>query len=139
MRTTSDRIRHAIGFEIIGLLIYAPLSSLLFGYELHTMGIITLVASLIATAWNFVYNLWFDKALLAWRGTTGKTLPIRVAHALLFEGGLLVLFLPLLAWYLGITLWQAFIMDIAMSVFYVVYGFVYNWVYDKAFPDDFAT
>ena len=103
------------------------------------MGIITLVASLIATAWNFVYNLWFDKALLAWRGTTGKTLPIRVAHALLFEGGLLVLFLPLLAWYLGITLWQAFIMDIAMSVFYVVYGFVYNWVYDKAFPDDFAT
>ncbi|MBH0095488.1 hypothetical protein I6E61_03710 [Psychrobacter sp. NZS113] len=33
-------------------------------------------------------------------------------HAFLFEGGLLLLFLPIIVWYLGISLWQAFMMDI---------------------------
>jgi uncharacterized membrane protein len=27
MRTTADRIRHTVGFELIGLLIFAPLAS----------------------------------------------------------------------------------------------------------------
>ena len=68
------------------------------------------------------------------RGNVHKTLMIRVGHALLFEGGLLILFMPMIAWYLGISLWEAFIMDIAMATFYVLYAFVFNWIYDKVFP-----
>ena len=134
MRTTKDRIRHTLGFEIIGLLIFAPLSSLVFGYDLQLMGVIAIVASIIATVWNFIYNLLFDHAMLKLRGDVNKTVAIRVFHALLFEGGLLLLFMPMIAWYLGITLWEAFVMDIAMATFYVVYAFVYNWVYDKVYP-----
>ncbi|WP_367108840.1 PACE efflux transporter [uncultured Psychrobacter sp.] len=134
MRTTKDRIRHALGFEIIGLLIFAPLASLVFGYELHLMGVVALAGSIVATVWNYFYNLLFDHAMLKWRGAVQKTVPIRVLHALLFEGGLLLLFLPALAWYLNITFWQAFKMDIAMATFYLVYAFVFNWVYDQVFP-----
>jgi uncharacterized membrane protein len=47
---------------------------------------------------------------------------------------LLVLFLPAIAWYLDISLWDAFKMDIAMATFYLVYAFVFNWVYDRVFP-----
>lgn len=134
MRTTKDRIRHTLGFETIGLLIFAPLASWVFDYELHLMGVIAIVGSIIATIWNFIYNLGFDHAMLKWHGSVHKTLLIRVFHAFLFEGGLLLLFMPMIAWYLGISLWEAFIMDIAMASFYVVYAFIYNWLYDQIFP-----
>ncbi|MGI9341112.1 MAG: chlorhexidine efflux transporter, partial [Psychrobacter sp.] len=45
MRTKKDRIRHTLSFEIIGLLICAPLASLVCGFELHTMGAIVLVGA----------------------------------------------------------------------------------------------
>lgn len=134
MRTTKDRVRHAISFEVIGLLIFAPLASIVFGFELQLMGVIAIVGSIIATIWNYFYNILFDKAMLKLRGSVQKTVLIRVGHAILFEGGLLLLFLPLIAWYLQITLWEAFLMDIAMATFYLIYAFVYNWAYDKVFP-----
>lgn len=134
MRNKKDRIRHALGFEIIGLLIFAPLASLVFGFELHLMGVMALIGSIVATFWNYFYNILFDRAMLRLRGAVQKTVPIRVLHAVLFEGGLLLLFLPAIAWYLDISLWDAFKMDIAMATFYLIYAFVYNWIYDKVFP-----
>lgn len=134
MRTVKDRIRHTLGFEIIGLIIFVPLASWLFGFDIHSIGLIAVVGSSIATLWNYFYNLLFDHSLLKLRGDVHKTVPIRVLHAFLFEGGLLLLFLPMIAWHLGISLWQAFMMDITMATFYLVYAFVYNWLYDKVFP-----
>lgn len=134
MRGTWDRIRHTVGFELIGLLIFAPLGSWVFGYELHQMGVIAAVASLIAAIWNYLYNLMFDKAMVRLRGSVRKTTPIRVLHAILFEFGLLLVFLPSVAWYLQISLWDALIMDIAVAAFYIVYAFIYNWIYDTVFP-----
>ncbi|UNK05458.2 MULTISPECIES: PACE efflux transporter [Psychrobacter] len=136
MRSRNDRIRHALGFEILGLMLFAPLGSWVFGYELHTMGVIAVAASIVATVWNYFYNILFDNAMVKLRGSVHKTLLIRILHALLFEGGLLLLFMPIIAWYLGITLWEAFIMDIAMALFYLVYAFFYNIAYDKVFPID---
>ena len=133
MRTRKDRVRHALGFEIIGLLIFAPLASLVFGFELQLMGVMALIGSIVATVWNYFYNVLFDRAMLKLRGTVQKTVAIRVLHALLFEGGLLLLFLPAIAWYLNISLWEAFKMDIAMATFYLIYAFIYNWIYDKVF------
>lgn len=134
MRTTKDRIRHTIGFEIIGLIIFVPLASWLFGFDIHAIGLIAVAGSIIATGWNYFYNLLFDHSMLKLRGDVHKTVPIRLLHAFLFEGGLLLLFLPIIAWYLGISLWQAFMMDITMATFYLVHAFVYNWSYDKIFP-----
>ena len=134
MRTTKDRIRHTLGFEIIGLIIFAPLASLVFGYELHLMGVMAVVASIIATVWNYFYNLLFDHSLLKLRGDVRKTIPIRILHALLFEGGLLLLFLPMIALYLSISLWEALMLDITVAVFYLVYAFIYNWAYDRIYP-----
>ncbi|WP_201589724.1 PACE efflux transporter [Psychrobacter fozii] len=134
MRTTKDRIRHTLGFEIVGLIIFIPLASWLFGFDIHAIGLIAVAGSLIATVWNYFYNLLFDHSMVKLRGNVHKTVPIRLLHAFLFEGGLLLLFLPMIAWYLGISLWQAFMMDITMATFYVVYAFFYNLSYDKVFP-----
>ncbi len=63
MRTLSDRIRHAISFEVIGLLLVTPLGALAFHMPLEHIGVVTVVSATIATAWNFVYNVGFDMAL----------------------------------------------------------------------------
>ena len=134
MRNTMDRLRHTLGFEFIGLLIFTPFATLVFGYNMFEMGLMAVVGSVIATVWNYLYNLLFDHAMVKIRNNVHKTTLIRVLHAGLFEGGLLVLFLPMIAWHLEITIWEAFTMGMAMSAFYLVYAFVYNLIYDKVFP-----
>jgi uncharacterized membrane protein len=134
MRTTADRIRHALSFEIIGLALVTPLGAWAFHMPLHDIGVVSLVGATIATGWNYLYNLGFDHAMRRLRGDVRKTVPIRVLHAVLFEAGLLAVLLPFMAWYLGVSLWQAFVMDIAFAGFYLVYAFVFNWAYDLVFP-----
>jgi uncharacterized membrane protein len=134
MRTTRDRIRHAISFEIIGLAIFTPLAALVFGLPMEHVGVVGVVSATLATGWNYVYNLGFDHLMQRFRGGTRKTLALRVAHAVLFELGLLVVLLPFIAWYLGVTIWQALVMDIAFALFYLVYAFFFNLAYDRVFP-----
>ena len=134
MRTSLDRIRHAILFELVGLIFLIGGGTILTGFDASALGVVGVVASLIATGWNFVFNLSFDRAMLRWRGSIIKTHRIRILHALLFEAGLLVILLPFVAWVLGLTLWQAFLFDLVIAIFYVVYGYAYNWAYDHIFP-----
>lgn len=134
MRTAADRIRHAVSFELIGLAILVPVGSWVFSMPAADIGIVGVVSATLATAWNYIYNLGFDHMLLRLRGTTLKTVPMRVVHTVAFELGLLMILLPFVAWYLGIGLLQAFVMDIAFAAFYMVYAFVFNWTYDRLFP-----
>lgn len=134
MRSFADRVRHAISFEIIGLLLVTPLGAWLFRMPLQDIGVVALVSATIATLWNFGYNYLFDLAMRKLAGTTLKTVKLRILHAVLFEAGLLVVLLPFIAWYLAVPLWQAFIMDISFALFFMGYAYVFNWVYDRLFP-----
>jgi uncharacterized membrane protein len=134
MRSIGDRIRHAISFEIVGLLLVTPLGALAFHFPLHDMGTVAIVSATIATAWNFVYNCVFDLIRRHSVGTTEKGGLVRVYHAVLFEVGLLMVLMPFIAWYLGISIWQAFIMDLSFALFYMLYAYVFNWGYDRLFP-----
>lgn len=134
MRTTLDRIRHALAFEIIGLLLLTPLGAWVFAVPMSDMGVVALVGATLATGWNYLYNLGFDHVLRRLRGSTLKTWRLRLLHAVLFEAGLLAVLLPFIAWYLQIGLWQALLMDLGVAGFYLVYAFVFNWGYDRMFP-----
>ena len=68
------------------------------------------------------------------RAGTATLEPTAPDVALLFEGGLVVMLVPLIAWWLDISLWEALVADIALVVFYVVFAFVYNLAYDHIFP-----
>jgi uncharacterized membrane protein len=134
MRTTKDRIRHAIYFEIIGLIFAMPLGAWVFGMPMSHIGVVAIVSSTIATVWNYIYNLLFDFAMLRIMGDVRKTLIVRIIHTVLFEVGLMAVLMPFIAWYLRATLYQAFLMDFSFTLFYLIYAFVYNWVYDIVFP-----
>lgn len=134
MRTFPDRIRHALMFELVGLAIFTPGAAFFFNQPVEHMGVIGVISATVATLWNFVYNLGFDRAMLRLTGSVHKTIMIRVLHTGLFELGLLIALIPMIAWYLGISLWDALIMDIAIVTFYLIYAFFFNIAYDKLFP-----
>ncbi|GAW34189.1 bacterial Transmembrane Pair family protein [Roseovarius sp. A-2] len=134
MRSTADRIRQAVSFEIIGIVIVTPLFAWAFDHPLGDMGVLVVLGATVATTWNYVFNLVFDHVLHWRRGDIRKSLPLRIVHAVLFEVALLVLLLPLFAWWLGVSLIAALYMEIAFAVFYMCYAFVFTWCYDTLFP-----
>ena len=134
MRTTADSIRQAVSFEIIGLVIVTPLFAWVFDRPMEDMGVLALLGATAATAWNYIFNLLFDHALNRWRGDPRKTLPLRIVHAVLFEATLIILLLPLFAWWLNVSLATALVMELSFAAFYMAYAFVFTWGYDALFP-----
>jgi uncharacterized membrane protein len=127
-KSLAERVGHALAFELIALVICAPLFSWLMGTTVTAMGALTLAISLIAMAWNVVYNAAFDR--LQRRFGFTRTLTVRVLHAVVFEFGLVLVTVPLAAVWLDISLWQALVLDAGLLLFFLPYTLVFNWVYD---------
>ena len=92
----------------------------------------SVLASAIAILWNFIFNALFER----WesrQAVRGRSLRRRVAHAIGFEGGLVAFLVPVFAWWLDVSLWQALVMDLGLVVFFLVYTFVFNWAFDAIF------
>ncbi len=133
MRSTADRIRQALSFEFIGILIVTPLFAWVFNHTIGEMGALVLLGATAATMWNYIFNLAFDHVLNWRRGDVRKTMPLRFVHAVLFEATLLVLLLPLFAWWLDVSLIAALVMEISFATFYMGYALVFTWCYDILF------
>ena len=102
------------------------------GQDMHTAGGVAVAASVIAILWNLAFNTMFE-AWEARQAVKGRSLKRRIAHAIGFEGGLIAFLVPLIAWWFGISLWQALLMDLGLVVFFLVYTFVFNWGFDRIF------
>jgi len=89
-------------------------------------------SSVVAVLWNLVFN-WLFERWESGQATRGRGLGRRVAHALGFEGGLAVFLIPLVAWGMGVSLLEAFWLDLGLLAFFLVYTFVFNWAFDRIF------
>jgi uncharacterized membrane protein len=134
MRSTPDRIRHAVSFEVIGLALIIPLGAWIFHMPPDDVGVVGIGSAVIAMLWNYAYNSAFDCTLLRLQGDTQKNTWLRMLHAILFEAGLLIILVPPIAFYLQISLWEAVVIDIYLAAFFVIYAFVFNLAYDRVFP-----
>src|SRR5690606_36426132 len=94
MRSFWDRARHALFFEIFGLILVIPLGALVFAMPMEDIGVVGVVSATLAMAWNYVYNLIFDTVLKRRTGSTLKSVRMRIVHAVLFEVGLLIVLMP---------------------------------------------
>lgn len=97
-KTLKERIFHALAFEGLAVLLTAPVLSLVMNKPLAHMGALTLMFSTVAMLWNMLFNSLFDRAQR--RMGFQRTLQVRVLHAMLFELGLIVVLVPLAAWWL---------------------------------------
>ena len=128
-KSITERFLHALMFEVLAIAICAPLGAWLLGYSLAHIGLLTLMVSLIAMGWNMIFNALFDRAQRRFGFERGMA--ARAVHAVLFEIGLILAVVPLAAWWLDISLWRAFVLDIGIVLFFLPYTFVFNWVYDS--------
>ena len=127
-KSVRERFFHALAFELLAIAICAPLGAWLLGYSLAHIGLLTLMISLVAMTWNMIFNAIFDRVQR--RLGFERTLVARALHAVLFEIGLLLAVVPLAAWWLKIGLWEAFVLDIGIALFFLPYTFCFNWAYD---------
>ncbi|MDQ0125941.1 putative membrane protein [Pseudomonas lini] len=127
-KSITERIFQAIGFELLAVLICTPLLAWVMDKPMLDMGVATMAIAALALAWNVIFNGVFDRALN--RLGLVRNARVRVVHALLFEGGLVAVGVPLIAWWLNISLWQAFLLDIGVLLFFLPYTYVYHWAYD---------
>ncbi|BCI66885.1 PACE efflux transporter [Acetobacter aceti] len=134
MRSGADRLRHMVLFECLALAIVIPCGSMLFGVQGSDMSAIGVGCAITASLWNYGYNLFFDRIMRHLTGSTRKSIRVRLLHTLLFEIGLQLVLLPAIALYLGISLMQAFSLNMAIALFYLAYTFLFNIAYDSIFP-----
>ncbi|OOC15430.1 Na(+)-translocating NADH-quinone reductase subunit E [Dickeya dadantii] len=127
-KTFRERMAHAIGFEVMALLICAPIGAWVLGRSILQVGALSIMLSSVAMIWNVVYNSLFDRLWPVSRVRRG--LWVRMGHALGFEGGFILIGLPLAAWMLNLTLWQALMVEIGFFLFFLPYTMAYNWLYD---------
>ncbi|AWY19130.1 hypothetical protein LP123_13895 [Moraxella bovis] len=75
-----------------------------------------------------VFNFLFDKVVTGER--LYRSLGTRLVHVGLFEGGLFLAAVPMIAYALDVLLWMAFVMDIGVVAVIGVYTLLFNWGYD---------
>lgn len=126
------KVVHATLYELIAVVIVSLGIAWLLQHDLGDTGALAVATSLVALAWNMVFNSLFE----AWeRRQTDRrrTLRRRVAHAIGFEGGMVAMTLPLIAWWLGMGWWEALLTDLGLMAFFLVYAFAFNWGFDRVF------
>lgn len=136
LRPIRDRIRQVALFELGGLALVTPPFAWASGVPLaDSVGLLAMI-SLLAAAWNAAYNTCFDRieAKIAGRPADRRPLALRVAHAIGFEGGLLLMSLPIITAWTGMGWIEALLADLGLATAYVLYAFAFNLGYDRVFP-----
>ena len=138
LRSPFDRVRQVVFFELGGLLLITPPFVWASGVPaMDSLAMLALIA-LIAALWNAVYNTLFDWVEGRVTGRTADHRPygLRIAHALGFEGGLVLITLPIVMAWTGMGWLEALLADIGLAIAYALYAFVFNLGYDRVFPID---
>lgn len=127
--TAWERVFHAVLFELLAIIFTVILTSLTTSHSTSALSGVIVLISLIAMAWNVVFNWIFDQFFTGKREERG--FGVRLFHTLTFEGGLLLFTVPLIVFVLEISWWEAFVMDMGMTLFILVYTMIFNWAYDN--------
>lgn len=132
MQGIKRRVVYVGLYELVAIVLSALLLEWITGAgAAHSVGI-AVAASAVAIGWNLVFNYGFER----WeqrRGNQGRSIGIRLLHALGFEGGLVIFLVPIIALWLDVSLLEALLMDLGLLAFFLLYTFVFNWVFDEVF------
>ncbi|GGH65717.1 hypothetical protein GCM10010975_33810 [Comamonas phosphati] len=126
------RVVYVTLYELMAIACASLLFSLLSGQGAAHSGVMAVVSSVLAVAWNLTFNTLFER----WEArqvVKGRSVGRRIAHALGFEGGLAVVLIPLMAWWFDVSLWEAVVMEAGLLVFFLVYTYAFNWGFDRLF------
>ncbi|WP_285759820.1 PACE efflux transporter [Nocardiopsis ansamitocini] len=132
MQGVKRKLVYVGGYEILGLAVGTVVMTLLTGESPATTGPLALMLTGVATVWNLAFNYLFEAWERHQRDRT-RTVRRRVLHAVGFQMTLVCFLVPLIAWWLEITLTQAFVLDLVFIVYIPFFTFAYNWAFDRLF------
>jgi uncharacterized membrane protein len=132
MTPRTRRVLQAGLYEVFAIAFVGPVLSLTFDKPAASTLGLAFVLSSIALVWNYAFNALFER----WesrQSVKGRSFARRLAHATGFEGGLVFLLVPVMAYGLDTTFLVAFLADLALMAFFFVYAIVFTWVFDHVF------
>ena len=128
MLISKRRIIHALSYEIILLVIIAVALSFIFNMPLEVTGVLGIAMAVTSVIWNMVFNHFFEK--FEAKRKLKRTIGVRVLHAIGFEGGLMLATIPMVAYAMQMSIWQAIVLDFSLTMCILVYTFIFQWCYD---------
>ncbi|MES2579973.1 MAG: PACE efflux transporter [Pseudomonadota bacterium] len=126
------RVLQAILYEIGAIALTSPIIGLAFDTSASSALTLAAIMSTIALAWNYVFNAIFER----WESrqtVKGRSIWRRLAHGIGFEGGLVMMLVPLMAYWLDISLLNAFYAEMGILLVFFVYAITFTWAFDKVF------
>jgi uncharacterized membrane protein len=126
------KIFQASFYELTTIAIETVIFSVFFNQPAKSSGLLSVVISILAMGWNILFNTIFER-WEARQKDRQRRLKRRILHALGFEGGLTIILVPTLAIWLKISLWEAFITDLALLIFFLFYSFIFQWLFERVF------
>lgn len=136
IRSLRERIFQTLAFEAGGIAIVAPVYAILFGRTAAESFGLIVVLSVAILVWVPVHNTLFDLAewRLARRRASERPHGLRVLQAVSLEVTGTLVTLPLVMVVGKHGFWEALGVDLGLSAFYVVYGYVFHLVFDRLRP-----
>ena len=128
MLISKRRIVHALSYEIILLVIIAIALSFIFDMPMEVTGTLGIVMAVTSVFWNMTFNHFFEK--FEAKRQLKRTVGVRILHAIGFEGGLMLATIPMVAYAMEMSIGQAILLDLSMTMCILVYTFIFQWCYD---------
>lgn len=128
MLISKRRLVHALSYEIILLVIIAVALSFIFDVPMEVTGGLGVAMAVTSVLWNMVFNHYFEK--FEQKRQLKRTVKVRILHAIGFEGGLLLVTIPMVAYAMQMTIVEAIILDFSLTMCILVYTFIFQWCYD---------
>ncbi len=132
MSPTRRRILQAVLYEAFAVALVGPALSFVFDQPVGSTLALAVIMSAVALGWNYVFNGIFE-AWEARQAVKGRSFLRRLAHGIGFEGGLVVMLVPVMAYWLDTTLLNALLADLGILAFFFVYAIVFTWAFDRVF------
>ncbi len=132
MTPKSRRLLQAILYEAIAIAVVGPVLSIFFGQSLSSAIGLAFVLSSIALGWNYLFNLLFER-WEARQPVQGRSLLRRLMHGVGFEGGLVIILIPVMSLWLDISPFNAFMANLGLLAFFFVYAVIFTWAFDRVF------
>jgi len=126
------KLLYAVSFELCGILVASAGLVAMTGTQAGSSLILSTISAGVAMTWSMAFNAGFE-LWEARQKTRGRPFRRRALHALLFEATMTLIFVPFLAWWLGVTLWRAFTYELGLIGLFVVYTWAFTWAFDRIF------
>lgn len=132
MTPARRKIVYAVSFETLGTLLATAALMLMAEADAGSSLVLSALTATIALSWSFVFNSVFE-AWEARQPIKGRSLRRRTVHALMFEGGLVLICIPVMAWWLKVGYLEALVYEAGLIVLFIVYTYVFTWGFDRIF------